>query len=169
MNPEGFKKSDATYSFFGSSEPITDFNFEIFKSTKEQRCQLMGIPDTRYVDEYGIERGEAGGCLIIRIGLEPQRFDHLASRIRAGDIDWLNISLGKVDGFYADTVYAYDHDAIKVMPYGGNHLEIQGIEKEEMEKVPTLRGAGDIDLNFGRKDSESQRRNPSFGIPDSET
>ena len=140
-----------TYTFFGTSKPIGEVGFEIRKAEKEEFCMLMAFPDTRRTDKNGVETGDEGGSLNITIGLNPEKFDHLASRIRAGDIDWLNILLGEVDGFYVDKSSDGSEGKIKVMPYGGSGSEIQGIEKEELEKVPNLKGAGIIDLSFGRK------------------
>ena len=140
-----------TYTFFGTSKPISEVGFEIRKAEKEEFCMLMAFPDTRRTDQNGVETGDEGGSLNITIGLNPEKFDHLAARIRAGDIDWLNILLGKVDGFYVDKSSDGCEGKIKVMPYGGSGSEIQGIEKEELEKVPNLKGAGIIDLSFGRK------------------
>ena len=150
ITPQGFE-AGRTYTFFGTSKPIGEFGFEIRKAEKEEFCMLMAFPDTRRTDQNGGERGDEGGSLNITIGLNPEKFDHLASRIRAGDIDWLNILLGDVDGFYVDKSSDGCEGKIKVMPYGGSGSEIQGIEKEELEKVPNLKGAGIIDLSFGRK------------------
>ena len=150
ITPAGFE-AGATYTFFGTSKPIGEVGFEIRKAEKEEFCMLMAFPDTRRTDQNGVETGDEGGSLNITIGLNPEKFDHLASRIRAGDIDWLNILLGDVDGFYVDKSSDGCEGKIKVMPYGGSGSEIQGIEKEELEKVPNLKGAGIIDLSFGRK------------------
>jgi len=150
ITPAGFEAGH-TYTFFGTSKPIGEVGFEIRKAEKEEFCMLMAFPDTRRTDQNGVETGDEGGSLNITIGLNPEKFDHLASRIRAGDIDWLNILLGDVDGFYVDKSSDGCKSKIKVMPYGGSGSEIQGIEKEELEKVPNLKGAGIIDLSFGRK------------------
>ena len=150
ITPAGFEAGH-TYTFFGTSKPIGEVGFEIRKAEKEEFCMLMAFPDTRRTDQNGVETGDEGGSLNITIGLNPEKFDHLASRIRAGDIDWLNILLGNVDGFYVDKSSDGCEGKIKVMPYGGSGSEIQGIEKEELEKVPNLKGAGIIDLSFGRK------------------
>lgn len=150
ITPAGFEAGH-TYTFFGTSKPIGEVGFEIRKAEKEEFCLLMAFPDTRRRDQNGVETGDEGGSLNITIGLNPEKFDHLASRIRAGDIDWLNISLGDVDGFYVDKSSDGCEGKIKVMPYGGSGSEIQGIEKEELEKVSNLKGAGIIDLSFGRK------------------
>ena len=150
ITPEGFDAGH-TYTFFGTSKPIGEFEFEIRKAEKEEFCMLMAFPDTRSTDQNGVERGDEGGSLNITIGLNPEKFDHLASRIRAGDIDWLNILLGDADGFYVGKSSEGYEGKIKVMPYGGSGSEIQGIEKEELEKAPNLKGAGIIDLSFGRK------------------
>ena len=150
ITPAGFEAGH-TYTFFGTSKPIGEVGFEIRKAEKEEFCLLMAFPDTRRTDQNGVETGDEGGSLNITIGLNPEKFDHLASRIRAGDIDWLNISLGDVDGFYVDKSSDGCEGKIKVMPYGGSGSEIQGIEKEELEKVSNLKGAGIIDLSFGRK------------------
>ena len=150
ITPAGFEAGH-TYTFFGTSKPIGEVGFEIRKAEKEEFCMLMAFPDTRRTDQNGVETGDEGGSLNITIGLNPEKFDHLAARIRAGDIDWLNILLGEVDGFYVDKSSDGCEGKIKVMPYGGSGSEIQGIEKEELEKVPNLKGAGIIDLSFGRK------------------
>ena len=150
VTPQGYE-AGYTYAFFGTSKPIGEFGFEIRKAEKEEFCMLMAFPDTRRKDKNGGEKGDEGGSLNITIGLNPEKFDHLTSRIRAGDIDWLNILLGDVDGFYVDKSSDGCEGIIKVMPYGGSGSEIQGIEKEELEKVPNLKGAGIIDLSFGRK------------------
>ena len=150
ITPQGFEAGH-TYTYFGTSKPIGEIGFEIRKAEKEEFCMLMAFPDTRRKDQNGIEIGDEGGSLNITFGLNPEKFYHLASRIRAGDIDWLNILLGDVDGFYVAKSSDGCEGKIKVMPYGGSGSEIQGIEKEELEKVPNLKGAGLIDLSFGRK------------------
>ena len=150
ITPAGFEAGH-TYTFFGTSKPIGEVGFEIRKAEKEEFCMLMAFPDTRRTDQNGVETGDEGGSLNITIGLNPEKFDHLASRIRAGNIDWLNFLLGDVDGFYVDKSSDGSDGKIKVMPYGGSGSEIQGIEKEELEKVLNLKGAGIIDLSFGRK------------------
>ena len=148
MKPGGFKPDGVTYSFFGVSAPVSGISLRILKRKEGERCRLIGYP-SEYTDEP--EEDPREGALEIALEVTPERFDHLASRVRAGDIGWLNIFFLRVDGFYTEfssTMAAYK---IKLMPYGGGKLNIEGIEKEKLSEIPTLRGAGQVSLEFGRK------------------
>jgi hypothetical protein len=140
FSSRGYNEEEITYSFFGNSNPVDQIGFEICEAKSSEFCRLIGWPGA-----------SAGGGFTIVIGVTPEKLDHLASRVRDGDIDWINIMLGKIDGFYSEWAPGGDINKIKLMPFKCGDVEIQGIDKEKLETLPTLRGVGEVEISFGSR------------------
>lgn len=146
--------TDATwYSFFGTDRTIKDIRLLIQETGegKQDTCFLEGI--LSYIIRLDVKEEVVDDYLAIRLNLAQERFNSIAASLKAGEINWCNIMLSGVSGFYSEwspRIFAYD--GIKVLPTALlNDLDIDNIDEEKAKRLPRLGKVESFSLNLGSK------------------
>jgi len=141
------------YSFFGTDRAIKDIRLTIRESgeSDQETCYLEGI--LSYILDLDYKEVVVDDLLEIQLRLAQEKFNSIAASIKAGEIDWLGIRVGRVSGFYSRwTPNVHSFDVIKVLPRRVlNELKIDNIEEEKLRRLPSLGKVEQFELSLGKK------------------
>lgn len=140
-----------TYSMFGTKRVIKDFQLNIYQlddPAKDEGCSAWGCPSytsegADFIDETSDD------CLVFNIAVKPEAFARYVEQIDHGLVDEIILSVGHVEGFYADWSPSIATRKVKVLTRYRDHKVTlpPGHEAEP----PRLGPVGDVHLYINRK------------------
>ncbi len=139
------------YSFFGTDRTIKDIRLLIQETGegKQDTCFLEGI--LSYIIRLDVKEEVVDDYLAIRLNLAQERFNSIAASLKAGEINWCNIMLSGVSGFYSKwSPRIFPYDGMKVLPTAVlNDLKIDNIDEEKSKRLPRLGKVESFSLKLG--------------------
>jgi hypothetical protein len=112
----------------------------------EELCVVWGSPAYSYENDFRDEKTE--DVLTVSFYLRSEKFDSLYDLVRGNQLDWINLRLTDVEGFYSEWSPSISTDCIKVLVnIADQRLEL---DEEWSKKIPTLGKVGQASLSFQR-------------------
>jgi hypothetical protein len=144
LTPEPFEGISTTYSMFGTNRRISDFSIRIVAAEEEERCTVWGTVAYEY--EWDFEIFKRPDALQITLSLAENRYRRLADAIRSKETFRLELSIGRVDGFYAPWTPRNRTETIKIL----TNSELQKLDMPEVQtfNVRRLSNAKEFTLRF---------------------
>jgi hypothetical protein len=108
-----------TYSMFGTTRTISDFELTIEKVDVQPTCRAWG--GVSYTAEFDFRDETANDTVVFHLYVPSETFTEYARKIEAGAIGEAVLRVGGVDGFYSDWSPSITTDSIKVLTDGKEH------------------------------------------------
>ncbi|MDG5487999.1 hypothetical protein NYR55_05110 [Sphingomonas sp. BGYR3] len=135
------------YSMLGTDRTITHFDLRIEEADgKGERCVVWG--GVSYTADVDFRDVTSPDTIVFYFYLKRERFDDIARQIASRAVDSLSLSLGGVQGFYADWSPRITTDKIKVLTRNRHH-EIQGAI--DAVRIPRLGEVEEAELSLATK------------------
>lgn len=140
---------DVCYSMFGTGRFIAEFDLKILpvKDESHEKAEIWGC--VSYTAENADFKDEThNDAFVIYLGLSPSRFHQVAEQIKTHQIDSLEISVGRVSGFYSSWSPGISTHHIKVLT---SYHEQKVLTPEECSIVPPRLGdVAEFELTISR-------------------
>jgi hypothetical protein len=131
-------EQQTTFSMFGTSRRIEDFQLEIHpaeKSKRDQSCQAWGC--VSYTAEIDFRNETIDDCVVFYLFVSDEIFSQYANQIVSGFVDSITFSVGSVDGFYSEWSPSISTRLVKVLTAAAEH-EVAGSTKGHLDKFAFL-------------------------------
>lgn len=139
------------YSFFGTSRRVNKFILDITQTDEEDEigeiCHVSGF--VSYESEVDFLTHTTDDILIIKVRLDSEKFSSLKDIILKNKVDWMNLNLNGVSGFYSDWRPETSTNLIKILPRSFNQIKIQNTEALDEKFIPKLYQTAGFTLSYG--------------------
>ena len=147
----GLIEDTCSYSFFGTSRRIKDISLVISEvhDGASETCYSEGVLSYDYESDF--RKHTMGDSLCIRVKLNHDRFSSIVESIKTGNVDWLNLNINRVSGFYSEWSPSITAWNIKVMPSLMSDIKIENAEEPEEKIIQRLNYVKHFSLSLGKK------------------
>lgn len=109
-------ENDVSFSMFGTGRKINSFKLYIYKlndGETNEYCKLWGSVSNTYQNDFVDETSD--DTTEIYVGLLPQRFNDLTQTIKSKNVDFVQVHLNGVSGFYSEWSPSIRTNQIKIL------------------------------------------------------
>lgn len=146
----GLIEDTCSYSFFGTSRRIKDIRLVVSEvhDGASETCYSEGILSHDYESDF--RQHTVNDLLCIRVKLNHDRFSSIVESIKTGNVDWLNLNINRVSGFYSQWSPSITAWNIKVMPSLMSDIKIENADEPEEKIIQRLDYVKHFSLSLGK-------------------